>query len=131
MKTRQCRGEFGNLDLEKKLDRIIKKLGGATIFFGINSKSEIGYRRSAYFLESRNIAVGVFCYLGQRYPEYIINFYGPDDEIEKLEQSLEEEISLKEMDRKVREEEKQYKQQKVLYRPFGHYGGQWNQFYIR
>lgn len=113
----------------------MKKLEGATIFFGLEKDfadgSYVMYRYSAYFLESRNIVVGVSCYLGKRPSEYIINFQGPDEEIEKLEQILEKEISLKEMDRKVREEEKQYKQQGVLHRPFGHYGGEWSQYYIR
>ena len=104
MKIWQCREELGHLDLEKKLDRIMKKLEGATIFFGLEKDfadgSYVMYRYSAYFLESRNIVVGVSCYLGKRPSEYIINFYGPDEEIEKLEQILEKEISLKEMDRK-------------------------------
>lgn len=129
MKTRRCREENYPLGLENKLDKMMKELGAVTLFSGLEIVGEVKYRKSAYFLSGRNIAVSVSCYLGIKPHEYIINFYGSDEEIGKLEQSLENEIGLKEGDRKVNEEEERYKG--VLHRLFGHYGGSHNQFYIK
>lgn len=129
MKTRRCREENGHLGLETKLNEMMKELGAVTLFSGLESAGEVKYRKSAYFLSGRNIAVSVSCYLGINPHEYIINFYGSDEEIEKLEPILENKIGLKEGDRKVNEEEERYKG--VLHRPFGHYGGSHGQFYIK
>jgi hypothetical protein len=104
MRTRIYK-EIGYLTIEHLLHRAMNKLGAVTIFFGEDCEfRDVKYRKSAYFLQDRNVAVGVSCSLNSLRPEYAIDFHGLDGEIDKLEQILEEEIGLNEIDRRAREE---------------------------
>lgn len=107
MRTKTYR-ELSHLVIEHLLHSTMNKLGALTIHFGEGCEfRDVKYRKSAYFLQDRNVAVGVSCSLNNPCrPEYTINFYGPDSEVDKLEQTLEEEIGLREIDRVAREEYK-------------------------
>lgn len=117
MRTKTYR-ELSYLVIEHLLHRTMNKLGAATIHFGEDCEFRgVKYRKSAYFLKDRNVAIGVSCSLNNpNRPEYTINFHGSDEEIGKLEQTLEEEIGLSEIDRRAREE---YKPRELPSAPYG------------